>query len=65
MAIPPKGVSDSPYKKYAIERALEEMGVPSTLSNINNNTATVASRLNTLATKIDETNRLLQELIDK
>lgn len=58
MAIPPKGVSDSPYKKYAIERALEEEGVPASLS-------TISSRLSTLATKIDKTNELLQELVDK
>lgn len=70
--IPPKGVSDSPYKKFAIRRALQEEGISAnassiaaSASSIASNTSTISSRINTTNSKLDQAIALLQELVDK
>lgn len=70
--VPPKGVSDSPYKKFAIRRALQEEGISASAASIAtsssstaSNTSTISSRINTLNGKVDTMISLLQQLVDK
>lgn len=62
--MPPKGVSDSPYKKYAIRRAMQEEGISSNAASAASNTSTISSRINTLNSKVDQVISLLQQIAD-